>query len=105
VCLHQIELQGPEFERFCRKWQVRELAVFGSVLGADFGPQSDVDLLVTFADRAPWDLLDFLRMQDEASALLGRRVDLVTRDGLEESANPLVKSEVIRTARTVYAAT
>jgi uncharacterized protein len=100
---HGIDLQSEDLKAFCRRWSITELAVFGSILGDDFRPDSDVDLLVSFSDDAAWDLIDFLRMQDEASAILGRSVDLVSRRGMEEEANRIVSGEVLRTAEPIYA--
>ncbi len=88
---------------FCRRWRIRELALFGSALRDDFGTDSDVDLLVTFAPEAGWSLLDHVRMQMELSELLGRSVDLVSRRAIEHSANPIRKREILGTARTLYA--
>lgn len=50
---------------FCRRWQVSELALFGSVLTANFGPDSDVDILVSFAPEARRTLFDLVAMRDE----------------------------------------
>ncbi len=89
--------------RLCRQWKVEELAVFGSALREDFGSGSDVDLLVRFAPEAEWTLLDVARMEIELEELLGRRVDLVTREAIEESPNWLVRREILGSARTAYA--
>ena len=72
---------------FCRKWQVTEFALFGSVLRDDFGPESDVDVLVSFAPDVRYSLFDLVEMQDELSAAFGRDVDLVTRRAVERSMN------------------
>lgn len=61
--------------------------LFGSVLRDDFGRESDVDVLVTFAPSATRTLADLLRMEDELRALFGRRVDLVMRELVEQSEN------------------
>lgn len=87
----------------CRRWKVEELAVFGSALRGDFGPDSDVDLLVQFAADAEWSLLDHSRMEQELEELLGRRVDLVTRAAIEESPNWIVRRKILESARTAYA--
>ena len=92
----------PGIQDFCRRWLVRDLALFGSALREDFGAHSDVDMLVTFAPDAAWSLLDHIRMQTELSELLGRAVDLVSRRAIERSANPIRKHEILGTARTVY---
>lgn len=84
---------------WCRRWHVHELALFGSVLRGDFGPSSDVDLLVTFDPGATWSLIDHARMQQELSEIVGRNVDLVSRAGLERSANWLRREAIFGTAR------
>jgi hypothetical protein len=88
---------------FCRRWKVAELALFGSVLRDDFRPDSDVDMLVTFADGAGWSLLDHVAMQEELSGLLGRDVDLVSRRAIERSKNWLRKSAILSAAEPIYA--
>jgi predicted nucleotidyltransferase len=85
---------------FCRRYQVRELALFGSMLREDHRPDSDVDLLVSFAPAARVTFLILARMQRELEALLGRKVDLVPRDGLK----PIIREHILATARVLYAA-
>ena len=67
-------------------------------------PDSDVDLLVTFAPGSTRSLIDLARMESEFATLLGRRVDLVSRRGLERSENWVRREEILSTARTLYAA-
>ena len=94
----------PRINALCRRWRIHEMSVFGSALRDDFGPDSDVDLLVTFAPEADWSLLDHLQLQAELSEILGRPVDLVSRRAIDRSANPIRKREILNSARTVYAA-
>lgn len=89
---------------FCERWQVTELALFGSVLRDDFGPDSDIDVLVSFEDSARHTLLDLARMEEELKALFGREVDLVSRRGIERSSNQLRREAVLDTAEAIYAA-
>ena len=89
---------------FCRRWKIAELAVFGSALRGDFGAESDIDLLVRFAPDADWSLFDHFRMEEELVRLLGREVDLVSREAVEQSPNWIRRREILSTARTVYAA-
>ena len=84
---------------WCRRWNVRGLAAFGSLLRSDFGPSSDVDLLVTFEPDAAWSLIDHERMEEELTDIIGRRVDLVSRRGLEQSANWIRREMILATAR------
>lgn len=89
---------------FCAKWKISEFALFGSVLRDDFGPDSDIDVLVTFAPDGEWSLLDVVRMEEELEAIFGREVDLLLRRTVERSKNPIRKNHILSTARTVYVA-
>jgi predicted nucleotidyltransferase len=88
-------------ERFCAKWKIREFAIFGSVLRNDFGPNSDIDVLISFHPHAGWSLWDLFDMQDELSSLFGRRVDLIEKEALK---NPFRRQEILSTRRVLYAA-
>ena len=81
-----------------------ELSVFGSVLSAGFRPDSDVDVLVTYAADAKWSLMDAVRMEGELSGLLGREVDLVSRRAVERSANRIRRKAILESAEVVYEA-
>jgi len=85
---------------FCRRWRVTEFALFGSAVRDDFGPQSDVDVLVRFEADAGWSLFDLVTMQDELADLFGRKVHLVEAEGLR---NPFRREEILRTREIVYA--
>lgn len=69
--------------------------MFGSVLREDFGPDSDVDVLVAFSMEAKHSLFDLVRKEDELRAILGRRVDLVTRRSVERSANEWRRQSIL----------
>lgn len=95
----------PELiENFCREWNVIELSLFGSVLRGDFNDASDVDIMVSFKENAGWSLLDHVTMRDELIRMIGRDVDLVTRKGVERSRNVLRRTEILKTAKVLYAA-
>jgi predicted nucleotidyltransferase len=95
-------LPTDEIARFCQRWKIRELALFGSVLRDDFGRDSDVDVLVTFAEDADWGLLDHVQMQHELQALFQRNVDLISRRAVERSENWLRRPEILDTARVLF---
>jgi predicted nucleotidyltransferase len=99
-----IEIPKDEIADFCRRWQIVELALFGSVLRDDFGPESDMDVLVTFAPEARWSLFDRVAMQDELKAILGREVDLVSRRGVERSRNYIRRKAILDSAEVFYVA-
>jgi predicted nucleotidyltransferase len=84
---------------FCKKHHIRKLSFFGSVLRKDFKPQSDVDILVEFeTGYVPG--LAFFTMEHELSDILGRKVDLNTRQFL----SPYFRDDVIAEAEAEYAA-
>ena len=100
----RIAVPDEQVAAFCQQWQIVELALFGSVLRDDFGPESDVDVLVTFAPSARWSLLDLVRMEDELTALLGRPVDLVERAAVEQSENYIRRRHILQSLEPVYVA-
>jgi predicted nucleotidyltransferase len=91
-----------QVELFCQRWQVLELALFGSALRDDFGLESDVDILVTLSPDADWSLLDHVQMTMELKAIFKNEVDLITRRGLERSNNWLRRDEILKTAQIIY---
>lgn len=97
----RIEVPEEEIAAFCRRWQVKELAVFGSALGDDFRPDSDVDVLVVFQDGAQWSLFDYVRAQEELKHIFGREVDLVEKKAIR---NPFRRRHILSNHEVIYAA-
>jgi len=93
-----IDYDKEKLRDFCRKWKITEFSLFGSVVRDDFGPESDVDVLVTFAADAHWSLFDKSDMHDELRMIFGREVDLLTRRAVESSLNPIRKSSILSSA-------
>jgi hypothetical protein len=98
-----IQLPQDKLADFCRHWRITELALFGSVLRGDFRPNSDIDVLVTFALEANWSPFDLVDMQDELQVILGRPVDLLTRRGVETDPNYLRRQAILNSAEVIYA--
>ena len=96
-----VQLDRDALAEFCRKWRVRELSIFGSALRDDFGPESDLDFLVSFEPEVAMDIDHFLDMKEELEARFGRAVDLVEKEALR---NPWRKYEILRTREIIYAA-
>lgn len=96
----RIDLPMDAIAAFCRKWEIVEFALFGSVLTDDFRPDSDVDVLVTFAENQSWSLWNLVEMKEELGAILGREVDLVEKSSLR---NPFRRHAILVTKRVVYA--
>lgn len=87
-------LSSDQLKSFCQKHHIRQLSFFGSVLRDDFGPHSDIDVLVAF-EPAHTPGLDFFLMEAELSQLLGRKVDLQTLNFLSPEIRPSVLSEAV----------
>ncbi|HEX6386204.1 MAG TPA: nucleotidyltransferase family protein [Anaerolineae bacterium] len=98
------EIPEEEIRRLCHQWQIVELALFGSVLRDDFGPDSDVDVLVTFAPDANWGLLEHVQMEQELEDLLQREVDLISKRAVERSHNWIRRQEILDTAQVLFSA-
>ena len=98
-----IDIPEQELAAFCRKWKIREVSLFGSVLRDDFGPDSDVDLLVTFDPGAAYSLLDMVDAELELATIFGRPVDLLERSAVERSENWIRRRRILESASTIYA--
>ena len=100
----KIPIPREKIAEFCDRWKITELALFGSVLRDDFRPDSDVDVLVTFAPEAEWSLFDHMTMEEELSSILNRKVDLVSRRGIERSRNWIRRKAILEAAEPFYVA-
>ncbi|MFA6186254.1 MAG: nucleotidyltransferase family protein [Phycisphaerae bacterium] len=89
---------------FCRKWKVQQLSVFGSAVSGKLRPDSDIDLLVSFAPAADWSMFDHYRMEDELTGIFAREVDLISRQAIEENSNWICRREIFDNAKVIYAA-
>jgi len=103
MLVKNIEIPRDKIADFCQRWQISELAFFGSVLRDDFRPDSDIDILVTFDPNAQHTLFDRVDMQDELEVIFGRKVDLVSRRGIERSHNYIRRQAILSSAKVFYA--
>lgn len=100
----QVALPREELAAFCRKNGIVRLAVFGSALRDDFGPESDIDVLGDFDRSRRPSLLDVVEIENELSELLGRDVDMLTRASVERSRNYIRRRSVLESTEVVYEA-
>lgn len=96
----KIDIPQDQIERFCRRWKIREFALFGSVLRDDFRPDSDVDVLVSFEGGGGITFNNRVKMLDELTAIFGREVDIVEKNAIR---NPFRRHEILTTKEVVYA--
>jgi len=98
-----IEIPYDEITAFCARWNVRELALFGSVLRDDFGPDSDVDVLVTFEADVRQTLTNLLLMEQELESIFQRKIDLGERQSVEQDPNYLRRKHILNSVQVIYA--
>lgn len=91
----RIEIPQDAINGFCRKWKITEFAFFGSVVRDDFGPDSDIDVLVAFHHDARHTLFDLVHMEDELREIFGRDVDLVTRKAVERNPSEWRRNAIL----------
>lgn len=98
----RIDLPREKIAEFCRRWKVRELSLFGSVLRDDFRHDSDVDVMVDFEPGAKRSLFDLVSMMDELKEIFGREVDLLTRRAVEQSRNYIRRKAILSSREVVH---
>lgn len=100
----QISLPQEALKEFCRKWHVQTLSLFGSALRDDFGPESDIDLIVEFAPGTEISLFDLAQMEAELETIFDRNVDLLTRASVETSRNYIRRNAILESVEPLYVA-
>ena len=99
----QIPIPEDKIDNFCRKWGVKKLELFGSVLRDDFDPErSDIDIMVTLSPERSYTLFDIVHMEEELATLLGRPVHLTERSTVETSENYIRRESILSEAQLVY---
>ena len=103
ISRHGITISTDQIAELCRRYDVVELSVFGSLLRDDFGPESDIDFLVVFRDNdyGPW-MGKLQRMEEDLGALLGREVELVPKESVLRSENWIRRNHILSTAQVIY---
>ena len=97
-----IEIPLEEIKVFCIRWQVIEVALFGSVLREDFNADSDIDVMVQFDIEAHRTFADLEDMEAELANIFKRKADVITRNGIENSRNYLRRQEILSSAKVIY---
>ena len=94
-----LEVSSEQLESLCKRYEVKELSLFGSRARGEHRADSDVDLLVEFLPDASIGLIGYSKLQRELQSIFGMKVDLVTKDGLK----PLVRKYVLPDLKPLYA--
>jgi predicted nucleotidyltransferase len=97
-----IQISMDQIEAFSKKWKVKKLALFGSVLRKDFNPQtSDIDVLISFLPGDNWGW-EIVTMKEELENIFHRKVDLIGKTAIEKSRNPIRKNEILNSYEVLY---
>ena len=98
----KIEISRDAIAAFCQRNRIRRMAFFGSVLRDDFGPESDVDVLVEFEPGMSIGYMGLARLELELDEILGRKADLHTFEGVKDNPNGLLREEILNSAEELY---
>ena len=104
IRVRDIALSKDKIAEFCRRWKITEFAFFGSVLREDFRPDSDIDVLVSFAPEASWRFYDLISMEEELEAMFSHPVDLVEKRLVERSENYIRRKHILNNKEIIYVA-
>jgi predicted nucleotidyltransferase len=99
---YRLGITPAQLIEFCRKSQITELALFGSVLRDDFCPDSDIDILVTFNPDCKLDFMGFVQLEYDLEDLLHREVDLVEKTTVEKDRNWIRRKEILNNHQVIY---
>lgn len=97
---HELHIPHEQLAEVCKRYSVKRLSLFGSILTDRFGPESDIDMLVEFLPEAEIGLFEMSAMEEKLSAMLGRKVDLRTPAELSR----YFRDKVMQSAVLQYAA-
>ncbi|MEW5829210.1 MAG: nucleotidyltransferase family protein [Chloroflexota bacterium] len=100
----KVVISRRKIAAFCRRWKVVEFSLFGSVLREDFRPDSDIDVLVSFAPDARISLFDLVDVENELKDVFGRDVDLVEKEAIQRSENYIRRKSILENTEVIYAA-
>ena len=98
---YAIPLPLQEIKDFCLRWKVKKFYLFGSVLGNNFHPDSDIDVMVQFFPNHGWGW-EVVDMNDELESIFNRHVDFITKKSIANSQNWLRRDNILSTATLVY---
>ncbi len=100
--MKNINFEIEKIAKICQNLQIVELALFGSVLREDFNLDSDIDVLVSFAEDARITFFDLDTIEQELSNLFNRPVDVVTKEAIEQSHNWIRKKNILENSQVIY---
>ncbi|NEQ48071.1 MAG: DNA polymerase subunit beta [Leptolyngbya sp. SIOISBB] len=104
IIYQRLGIMPADLAAFCQRWDIAELSLFGSILRNDFSASSDVDILISYFPQKTKGLLALVRIKDELETLIGREVDVMTKQSIDQSRNWLRRRHILDSAQVVYVA-
>lgn len=98
----RLNIKTAKLHEICHQWQITELALFGSVLREDFRSDSDIDVLVSFAENAKITFFDLDTIEEQLSQLFNRSVDVVTKKSIQKSHNWIRRQNILNHSQIIY---
>ncbi|HAB52697.1 MAG: hypothetical protein A2315_04280 [Ignavibacteria bacterium RIFOXYB2_FULL_35_12] len=102
MTIRNINIQEEQLREICKRYLIRELAVFGSALREDFNEKSDVDLLIEFEPESGITLFNIVDLKEEFEKLFGRDVDIVSKKAIQRSRNHLKRKSILENFKVIY---
>jgi hypothetical protein len=102
MTIKNINIQEEQLKEICKRYLIRELAVFGSALRQDFNDKSDVDLLIEFEPESGITLFNIVDLKEEFEKLFGRDVDIVSKKAIQQSRNHLKRKSILANFKVIY---
>ncbi|WOF16794.1 nucleotidyltransferase [Methanoplanus sp. FWC-SCC4] len=96
------KIPESKVREFCKKWNIREFYIFGSYLSDNFSDESDIDIVVYFNPGDEPSLITFIKIEEEIEEILGRKVDLITKNALISGRNQIIKDSILNSMVPVY---
>jgi predicted nucleotidyltransferase len=100
--INSVEIPEEHLRRFCQRWKVSELAIFGSALHENYAHDSDVDLLISFKPDIQWGLFDLVTMENELKIIFGKEIDLVEKNAVNNSQNYIRRKGILDGAQIIF---
>jgi hypothetical protein len=103
MTIRNINIQEEQLRGICKRYLIRELAIFGSALREDFNEKSDVDLLIEFEPKSGITLFNIVDLKEEFEKLFGRDVDIVSKKAIQRSRNYIKRKVILENLMVIYA--
>lgn len=101
--IKRLNISQRQLEDIGKKYLIRELSVFGSVLRKDFNEACNIDLFVEFEPNFQISLFDIVDLRDAFKKLFGREVDIVSKIAIQKSKNYIKQKAILKNYRVIYA--